>query len=438
MVNSIISRMLHYLRRLTMKRISSILAIFLVISTVATVAVSAGAQDDGNSTINNTPPAEPTPDTSASNLSDVTNGTNVPVPPTPTNNGTNATIPPTPTNNGTNVTVPTTPVNNGTNATNATNTTVPLTNSIYISKLDVGASGETANQEYVQITNVGTAAVNMKNWAIKDTGAKHTYLFPAYTSNAKSTVTLRSGTGTNTANTLFWNKLSFIWNNNGDTAYLYNSQGDLVSSRGTNVINGTNGTNGVNGTNGTNGTNVTVIPKPTPGQIVPTVTPKPTPGHIIPAATTQINVVDKTKVIVSQKQTTAKPTVPQTKEVGKVTAVRPIISEEVKKYTNINNEGVKITALHPLSAGVEYVSITNFNDFTAHIEGYKIHEMECNNTIVFKDIDIQPGHTLKIYTGNHQSGSDIVSAKKLRHIYTKNDEVELICACGAQISVFKP
>jgi hypothetical protein len=105
-------------------------------------------------------------------------------------------------------------------------------NSIYISDLYVGAPYEEPSQEYVQITNTGRSAANIKGWIIQDDGAKHTYVFPSYTLKAKSTVTLRSGRGTNTANTLYWNKWSFIWNNEGgDTAYLYNAQGNLVSAR---------------------------------------------------------------------------------------------------------------------------------------------------------------------------------------------------------------
>ncbi|HEY3361813.1 MAG TPA: lamin tail domain-containing protein [Methanosarcina sp.] len=102
---------------------------------------------------------------------------------------------------------------------------------VYISAFYAGAPHENANQEYVKITNKGTASVNLKGWKIKDQGAKHTYTFSSYTLKAKSTITLRSGSGKNTASTLYWNKYSFIWNNTGDTAYLYNAQGKLVSSR---------------------------------------------------------------------------------------------------------------------------------------------------------------------------------------------------------------
>jgi hypothetical protein len=110
--------------------------------------------------------------------------------------------------------------------------TVPTTNNVYISALYVGAPHQTPNQEYVKIYNKGTTAVSIRGWKISDQGKKHTYYFPSsFVLKGKSTVTLRSGHGTNTASTLYWNKYSFIWNNTGDKAYLYNAQGKLVSTK---------------------------------------------------------------------------------------------------------------------------------------------------------------------------------------------------------------
>jgi hypothetical protein len=116
--------------------------------------------------------------------------------------------------------------------------TTTTTTNIYISVLYVGAPSQTPNQEYVQIKNKGTTSVNLNGWKIKDKDAKHTYKFSSYNLKTKSTVTLRSGKGKNSGSTLYWGKDIFIWNNhdpkhneNGDTAYLYNAQGKLVSSR---------------------------------------------------------------------------------------------------------------------------------------------------------------------------------------------------------------
>ncbi len=110
--------------------------------------------------------------------------------------------------------------------------------SAYVSALYVGATGEKPNQEYVKLTNGGKTSVNLKGWKIKDEGAKHTYIFSSYTLKSKATVTLRSGIGKNSGSTLYWGKNIFIWNNHdpkhkeyGDTAYLWNAQGKLVSSK---------------------------------------------------------------------------------------------------------------------------------------------------------------------------------------------------------------
>lgn len=105
-------------------------------------------------------------------------------------------------------------------------------NKVSISALYVGAPHQTVNQEYVKITNKGTTAISMKGWRITDKGAKHTYKFSSsYTLKAKSTVTLYTGKGKNTSTKLFWGRAAFVWNNEGDTAYLYNAQGKLVSKR---------------------------------------------------------------------------------------------------------------------------------------------------------------------------------------------------------------
>jgi Lamin Tail Domain len=110
--------------------------------------------------------------------------------------------------------------------------TAPTTNNVYISALYVGAPHQTVNQEYVKITNKGTTAVSMRGWKVTDKGAKHTYKFPStFVLKSKNTVTLYTGKGKNTSTKLFWGRAAFVWNNEGDTAYLYNAQGKLVSTK---------------------------------------------------------------------------------------------------------------------------------------------------------------------------------------------------------------
>jgi hypothetical protein len=106
-------------------------------------------------------------------------------------------------------------------------------NSIYISRFETvnydTANELSGNKEFVEITNGGTAAVNMKEWKIIDEG-QYGYVFPSYILEAKSTVTFFTGKGKNTANKLFGGKRWYIWNNSVDIIYLYDVQGKLVST----------------------------------------------------------------------------------------------------------------------------------------------------------------------------------------------------------------
>ena len=83
--------------------------------------------------------------------------------------------------------------------------------------------------EWIKVTNKGSSPVSLSGWKIEDEGRKHTYIFPSYTLDAGSTVTVYTKMGTNSATELYWGSSSPIWNNDGDTAYFYDSNGRLVS-----------------------------------------------------------------------------------------------------------------------------------------------------------------------------------------------------------------
>ena len=110
---------------------------------------------------------------------------------------------------------------------------------VYISGLRLGLTGETPNDEYVKITNKGKTDVSMKGWRIQDENVNHKYFFPSsYKLKAGTTVTLKSGKGSNSIKVLYW-KHTFVWNNinpdnlddqHGDIASLYSPRG-LVSSK---------------------------------------------------------------------------------------------------------------------------------------------------------------------------------------------------------------
>lgn len=94
---------------------------------------------------------------------------------------------------------------------------------VYVTGLDL-------KNEWVKIKNSGSSAVDLKGWEIKDEDNKHTYTFPSFQLEAGATVTLHTEDGTNTGTELYWGSGNPIWNNDGDTASLYDSSGNLVSS----------------------------------------------------------------------------------------------------------------------------------------------------------------------------------------------------------------
>lgn len=93
---------------------------------------------------------------------------------------------------------------------------------VYVSDLDL-------QDEWVQISNTGSSPVSLNGWKIEDEGNKHTYTFQSYTLSAGTAVTVFTGKGTNSATELYWQLDDPIWNNDGDTAYLYDDSGKLIS-----------------------------------------------------------------------------------------------------------------------------------------------------------------------------------------------------------------
>ena len=106
-------------------------------------------------------------------------------------------------------------------AVNQQQNSVPASSgSVSITALDL--KGET-----VKITNSGSSSVSLAGWKLTDEGAKHSYTFTGTTVPVAGSVTIASGTATGD---IKW-KNDNVWNNDGDTAYLYDGSGRLVSQK---------------------------------------------------------------------------------------------------------------------------------------------------------------------------------------------------------------
>jgi hypothetical protein len=92
-------------------------------------------------------------------------------------------------------------------------------------------SNTSLNGEWIRLKNTDSINHTLTGWTVRDTSG-HVYTFPTTTIKAKSTVTLKSGSGTDGISTRYWQKSWYVWNNAspGDTAYLRGPSGTLHDS----------------------------------------------------------------------------------------------------------------------------------------------------------------------------------------------------------------
>jgi hypothetical protein len=86
------------------------------------------------------------------------------------------------------------------------------------------------NAEYVVLKNTGAVTVDLYQWTLRDR-ASHVYTFATHKYvSPGATVTIHTGTGTNTTTHRYWGRSWYVWNNTGDTAYLRSRSGNLADS----------------------------------------------------------------------------------------------------------------------------------------------------------------------------------------------------------------
>ncbi|WP_254820846.1 lamin tail domain-containing protein [Haloglomus halophilum] len=91
-----------------------------------------------------------------------------------------------------------------------------------------GDDRENLNDEYIVLENTGGEPFDLSGWTVQDE-AGATYTVPDGTTlDAGATITLHTGSGTDTETDLYWGSGSPIWNNGGDTVIITNADGDEV------------------------------------------------------------------------------------------------------------------------------------------------------------------------------------------------------------------
>jgi micrococcal nuclease len=100
-----------------------------------------------------------------------------------------------------------------------------------VSDIHADAAGndhENLNDEYISFRNTDDETLDLGGWRVED-AADHSFVFPSGTTlEAGETITLRTGSGTDSDSDVYWGSGRAIWNNSGDTIYVYTSDGVLV------------------------------------------------------------------------------------------------------------------------------------------------------------------------------------------------------------------
>ena len=91
-----------------------------------------------------------------------------------------------------------------------------------------GDDRENLNDEYVVFENAGTETLDLSGWAVEDEAGKRYRVPDGVTLAPDETLTLRTGSGTDTGDELYWGAGSPVWNNGGDTVIVENATGDRV------------------------------------------------------------------------------------------------------------------------------------------------------------------------------------------------------------------
>ncbi len=91
-------------------------------------------------------------------------------------------------------------------------------------------SNASLNAEYVRIKNTGRTSRSLKGYTVRDE-SNHVYRFSSFTLKAGSTVTVRTGRGSNTSRTRYMNRSWYVWNNSGgDSATLRDAGGARIDT----------------------------------------------------------------------------------------------------------------------------------------------------------------------------------------------------------------
>lgn len=90
-----------------------------------------------------------------------------------------------------------------------------------------GTAAVAVGDECICFTSKDMRTVDVTSWHVMD-AVKHRYVFPEFRLVPGASVKVHTGRGADSATNLYWGRRGVVWNNKGDTVYLYDSAGNLI------------------------------------------------------------------------------------------------------------------------------------------------------------------------------------------------------------------
>ena len=100
-----------------------------------------------------------------------------------------------------------------------------------VAEINADAEGddrENLNDEFIVFENPGEEPLDVSGWTVSDAAGQTYTIASGVTIEPGETLTLRTGSGTDTDTELYWGSGSPIWNNDGDTIIVTTDEGDRV------------------------------------------------------------------------------------------------------------------------------------------------------------------------------------------------------------------
>lgn len=94
-----------------------------------------------------------------------------------------------------------------------------------------GRDEDHLNDEWIEITNPGGAAVDLAGWSVADESSSNRFELPARSLAAGDTLRIHTGSGADTAADVYLDQSDPVWSNNGETVLVADPAGVIAAHR---------------------------------------------------------------------------------------------------------------------------------------------------------------------------------------------------------------